>query len=112
VAQSLLEMGHARALLGLKGDIQSQTAHQVVAAGLSVRETERLVRRLQQTDEPSRATAKPSSPDDPNILQLQNDLTDRLGAHVRIQHGQRGSGKLVIAYNTLDELDGILSRIQ
>lgn len=112
VAQSRLEMGHARALLGLKGEIQSRTAHQVVAAGLSVRETERLVRRLQQTDEPSRATAKPSSADDPNIRQLQNDLTDRLGAHVRIQHGQRGSGKLVIVYNTLDELDGILSRIQ
>lgn len=112
VAQSRLEMGHARALLGLKGDVQSQTARQVVAAGLSVRETERLVRRLQQADEPPGANAKPAPTDDPDIRRLQNDLTDRLGAHVRIQHGQRGSGKLVIAYNTLDELDGILSRIQ
>lgn len=112
VSQSRLEMGHARALLGLKGDVQSQTARQVVAAGLSVRETERLVRRLQQADEPKEATAVPSPAEDPDIRRLQNDLIDRLGARVQIQHGQRGSGKLVIAYNTLDELDGILARIQ
>jgi ParB family transcriptional regulator, chromosome partitioning protein len=111
VEQSQLEMGHARALLGLKGDAQSKAAQQVVSAGLSVRETERLVRRLQQADE-SPAGASQSAAPDPNIRRLQTDLTDRLGARVEIRHGQRGAGKLVIAYNTLDELDGILAHIQ
>ena len=111
VEQSRLEMGHARALLGLKGAAQSKTAEQVVAAGLSVRETERLVRRLQQSDDSSESVERPSDTD-PNIHRLQTDLTDRLGAQVQIRHGSRGAGKLVIAYNSLDELDGILAHIQ
>ncbi|NEX21358.1 ParB/RepB/Spo0J family partition protein [Thiorhodococcus mannitoliphagus] len=111
VEQSQLEMGHARALLGLKGVAQSQAAKQVVTAGLSVRETERLVKRLQQAEEDSAESAPPPGLD-PNIRRLQLDLTDKLGAQVQIQHGTRGSGKLVIAYNTLDELDGILSHIK
>ncbi len=111
VEQSRLEMGHARALLGLKGDEQSSAARQVVAAGLSVRETERLVRRLQQADEADEAPAREPA-EDPNIRRLQTDLTDRLGALVQIRHGRRGAGKLVIAYNTLDELDGILAHIK
>ncbi|NKN32927.1 ParB/RepB/Spo0J family partition protein [Marichromatium bheemlicum] len=105
-----LEMGHARALLGVKGQVQCALARQVVAGGLSVRDTERLVRRLQQG-----ATAAPTpraEETDPDIRRLQNDLTDRLGAAVRIQHGSRGSGKLVISYNSLDELDGILGHIR
>lgn len=110
VEQSQLEMGHARALLGLKGAAQSRAAKQVVAAGLSVRETERLVKRLQQADDAAETAPAPEL--DPNIRRLQTDLTDRLGARVQIQHGTRGSGKLVIAYNTLDELDGILSHIK
>lgn len=109
--ESRLEMGHARALLGLKGATQSKAAAQVVAAGLSVRETERLVRRLQQADE-ARERPERDAELDPNIRRLQNDLTDRLGARVSIQHGSRGGGKLVIAYNNLDELDGILAHIQ
>lgn len=111
VEQSRLEMGHARALLGLKGTAQSKAAEQTVAAGLSVRETERLVRRLQQRDDSSEPAAPPSDTD-PNIHRLQTDLTDRLGAQVQIRHGSRGAGKLVIAYNSLDELDGILAHIQ
>ncbi|NEV61432.1 ParB/RepB/Spo0J family partition protein [Thiorhodococcus minor] len=110
VEHSELEMGHARALLGLKGKAQSQAAKQVVAAGLSVRETERLVKRLQQADDAGETAPAPEL--DPNIRRLQTDLTDKLGAQVQIQHGTRGSGKLVIAYNTLDELDGILSHIK
>jgi ParB family chromosome partitioning protein len=106
-----LEMGHARALLGLRGPRQSSAAQQVVARGLSVRETEKLVRRLQLEDEPRRTPE--AQPDlDPNIRQLQDDLTERLGARVAIQHGARGTGKLVIAYNSLDELDGILAHIK
>ena len=107
-----LEMGHARALLGLRGPQQSETASRVVSRGLSVRETEKLVRRLQLTDQeqPPSAISKPTQ--DPNIRRLQDDLGERLGALVRIQHGNRGAGKLVIAYNSLDELDGILAHIK
>ena len=111
VEHSKLEMGHARALLGLKGATQSEAARKVVAAGLSVRETERLVRRLQQDE--AGLLRKPTKADpDPNVRKLQDDLAERLGARVEIQQGQRGAGKLVIAYNSLDELDGILAHIQ
>lgn len=111
VDQSQLEMGHARALLGLKGPQQSTAAKQVVKAGLSVRETERLVRKLLNAeDTPSESTSKPEL--DPDIRVLQDDLADRLGARVQIQQGTRGAGKLVIAYNSLDELDGILAHIK
>lgn len=107
-----LEMGHARALLGLRGPKQSEAAGQVVSRGLSVRETEKLVRRLQTDDQeqPPSSGRKPTQ--DPNIRRLQDDLGDRLGARVQIQQGNRGTGKLVIAYNSLDELDGILAHIK
>lgn len=108
-----LEMGHARTLLGLRGPQQSETAAQVIARGLSVRETERLVRRLQATGQEALATGAPESArEDPDIRQLQEDLGERLGARVRIKHGNRGTGRLVIAYNSLDELDGILAHIK
>lgn len=105
-----LEMGHARALLGLSGPEQSEAAGQVVSRGLSVRETEKLVRRL-RTGERERPAADTPAPD-PDIRRLQDDLGRRLGAQVRIRHGRRGTGKLVIAYHSLDELDGILARIK
>ena len=111
VEQSQLEMGHARALLGLKGAEQNKAARQVVEGGLSVRETERLVRRLQQAGEQGQDPAQKVELD-PNVRRLQDDLTDRLGARVQIQQGSRGAGKLVIAYNSLDELDGILAHIK
>ena len=109
--KGLLEMGHARALLGLRGHDQSSAATQVVRAGLSVRETERLVRRIQQSGEGVGASVRKADLD-PNIRRLQSDLTDKLGARVQIQQGNRGGGKLVIAYNSLDELDGILAHIK
>ena len=108
--QGRLEMGHARALLGLKGPDQIDAAGQVVSRGLSVRETEKLVRRLQGQEEASGRSAKAEP--DPNIRRLQDDLTERLGARVAIKHGGKGAGKLVIDYNSLDELDGILAHIQ
>jgi ParB family chromosome partitioning protein len=107
-----LEMGHARALLGLKGPQQSAAAARVVGRGLSVRETEKLVRRLQQEGEGDAGRAPRRLQTDPNVRRLQDDLTDRLGAQVRIQQGSRGAGRLVIAYNSLDELDGILAHIK
>lgn len=105
-----LEMGHARALLALEGKQQSEVARSVVGKGLSVRETERLVRR---TLEGSEGQAKPAQKRvDPDIRRLEQDLGDKLGARVAIQHGAKGKGKLVIQYNSLDELDGILEHIK
>jgi ParB family transcriptional regulator, chromosome partitioning protein len=106
-----LEMGHARCLLGLKGPRQSEAARAVVARGLSVRETERLVRRLQE-EQQGEIERRPRPELDPNIRRLLADLTDRLGARVEIHQGTRGAGKLLIAYNSLDELDGILGHIK
>jgi len=107
-----LEMGHARALLGLQGPQQSEVATRVIAHGLSVRETEKLVRRLRVTDQKPPPASAPEPKPDPDITRLQEDLGVRLGARVRIEHGSRGTGKLVIAYNSLDELDGILAHIK
>ena len=113
VEKGQLEMGHARSLLGLKGQQQSDAAAKVVNQGLSVRETERLVRHLQGQEEQA-AKAKPANPveEDPDIRRLLSDLTDRLGAKVDLQQGSRGKGKLVISYNSLDELEGILDHIK
>ncbi|HTN33621.1 MAG TPA: ParB/RepB/Spo0J family partition protein [Marinobacter sp.] len=105
-----LEMGHGRAMLTLPPEQQMQVARQVVAKSLSVRQTEALVRRIQQES----TAGKPARPGaiDPNIRALQDDLAERLGAKVSIAHGQRGKGKLVIEYSSLDELDGILDHIR
>ena len=106
-----LEMGHARALLALEGDHQSQAARTVVARGLSVRQTEALVRKLlEQGQNPEPGQPEPRL--DPNIRSLQDDLSQRLGTRVEIRHGAAGKGKLVLSYSSLDELDGILSHIK
>jgi len=109
-----LEMGHARALLSITNKTQQyDAARQVIKNGLSVRATEKLVRRMLadngETDKP--ATAKKSSHDS-DIQRLERDISDKLGAKVRIDHSKKGGGKLVIAYNSLDELDGILKHIK
>ncbi len=106
-----LEMGHARALLGLQGDVQSRAANQVVKQGLSVRETERLVRRLQGEAENPKTARTPAAVD-PDVRRLVSDLSERLGAKVDLQQGAKGKGKLVIGYNSLDELEGILEHIK
>lgn len=108
VEQGRLEMGHARALLALKGAGQSAAARSVVEKGLSVRETERLVRRL-SGESPAKA---PPTRIDPDIRRLQEELSEKLGAGVQLQHGTKGKGKLVISYNSLDELEGILAHIK
>ncbi len=107
-----LEMGHARALLGISDAMQQfDAARQVVRKGLSVRETERLVKRMLDTAG-GKKPAKPAESGNADIRRLETDLTDKIGAKVRIQHTKKGSGKLVIAYNTLDELDGVLKHIK
>lgn len=102
-----LEMGHARALLSLDDTRQSEAAKSVVGRGLSVRQTEALVRRMMagpiDQDNPTNV--------DPDIKNLEENLADKLGAKVLIQHTAKGKGKLILKYNSLDELDGILSHI-
>ncbi len=105
-----LEMGHARALLGLQGEKQGIAAREVAAKELSVRETERLVRRHANTDEMTTHTKQ--KPADPDVERLQNELAERLGAKVKFQHGAKGKGKVIIHYNNLDELDGIIAHIK
>jgi len=106
-----LEMGHARALLALDLSLQSQAARQVASRGLSVRETEQLVRKmLVPKEEGFSATGKDQL--DPDTRQLQEQLSEKLGARVQFQHSAKGKGKLVINYNNLDELDGILQHIK
>lgn len=106
-----LEMGHARALLGLENRRkQVELATLVVTKSLSVRETEALVRRM--TAPADAPAAPPSRSLDPNIRRLQDDLSEKLGAKVSIEHSSSGKGRLVLSYNSLDELDGILGHIQ
>ncbi len=105
-----LEMGHARALLAITNTTQQfDAARQVIKNGLSVRETEKLVRQMQEGGKKSAASKSPPNAD---IQRLEKDMTDKLGAKVRIDHAKKGHGKLIIAYNSLDELDGILKHIQ
>lgn len=103
-----LDMGHARCLLALQGDEQTQVARQVVAKSLSVRQTEALVRKHQSGD--ADKVAKPAL--DPNIRSLQDELTQKLGSPVQIQHSASGKGKLVLKYTSLEELDGILAHLR
>jgi ParB family chromosome partitioning protein len=109
-------MGHGRALLGITDPgLQSRVAAQVAKQGLSVRQTEALVKRVTTgRDGPpdARAGQAPGGRLDPNIRRLQDDLSERLGAHVHIQHAAKGHGKLVVSYHSLDELEGILAHIQ
>jgi ParB family chromosome partitioning protein len=106
-----LEMGHARALLALsQRRQQTEVGVLVVKKGLSVRETEGLVRRLQAPA--GRVSGDGAGPRDANVERLERDLAEKLGARVAIQQGSGGKGKLVVSYNSLDELDGILAHIQ
>ena len=104
-----LEMGHGRALLSLAHEQQFELARDIVKKGLSVRETEARVRKVQGRTANKKQAAKQN---DPNIKNLENDLSERLGATVTIRHKNKGNGLLEIQYNSLDELDGILSKIK
>jgi len=103
-----LEMGHARCLLTLDDYTQRDIARQVVAKGLSVRQTEALVRQQVQLQD-SKET--PATKIDPNIKQLEERLSQQVGVPTAIQHTAKGKGKLVFNYSSLDELDGILNHL-
>ena len=101
-----LEMGHARALLTLPDSKQVEFARVIAQKGLSVRQTEALVRKVNLDDEP-----KLGRNTDPNIKKLEESLGEKLGAKVLVQHNSKGKGRLIITYNSLDELDGILAHL-
>ncbi|MFP4080657.1 MAG: ParB/RepB/Spo0J family partition protein [Ectothiorhodospira sp.] len=109
VDEGALEMGHARALLSLTGPAQVEAARRVVDKGLSVRETERLVQSMLNEATAQKGEAPPRNPD---VERLESELSDRLGARVQIRYNTKGRGRLVIQYNSLDELDGILGHIR
>jgi ParB family chromosome partitioning protein len=91
---------------------QVEIATLIAKKGLSVRETEALVRRMQAGATAAAADAQAAAARDPNVQRLEQELADKLGAKVAIQHSTAGKGRLVVAYNSLDELDGILAHIQ
>jgi len=106
-----LDMGHARALLGLSGAQQVTTAARVVAEQMSVRETEQLVRGI--LSPPARRKARATTADrDADLVRLQEELAEILGARVRVDAAKKGAGRLVIEYSSLEQLDGILARLR
>lgn len=100
-----LEMGHARALLTLEPSLQAQAAREVVRKSLSVRETERLVRRLKNPPTPTVTVI------DPDTKYIQDRIAEKLCATVKLSHNSRGKGKMVISFNSADELEGILEHM-
>lgn len=109
-----LEMGHGRAILALDLANQVEIARKVMKQGFSVRATEQLVKKLKDKGARSKGSKKTSTSSrlDPNLRSLQEDLSERLGAAVAIKHNKSGKGMLEIRYNSLEELDGILTRIK
>ncbi len=100
-----IEMGHARALLALSDDVQTNTARTVVAKELTVRETEALIKKLQEPEKEKKEKVV-----DPDTQSLEQSLSEKLGSQVQINHNKKGKGKLVISYTNLEELDGIVAR--
>jgi len=108
VNRGLLNMGHARALLALIRHDQIEIAKLVVNRGLSVRETELLVKKTLSADK--KVKAKPEA-SDPDIKRLENKISEKLGAGVKIKPGKKGSGQLVISFHSPAELEGILEHL-
>ena len=107
--EGLLEMGHARALLALPPERQGEAARRVVERGMSVRQTERYVRLLL---EPGSRQETTGASRDLHVEELERRLGEQLGARVQLRHARSGKGRLVIHYNSLDELEGVLAHIR
>lgn len=110
VERGELELGHAKCLLALNGAEQIGAARTVAANAMTVRQTEVLVKKVQSAG-PTHSHEKPQITS-PDIMSLQNELSEKVGAVVLIQHSAKGSGKLVFKYNSIDELDGILAHLK
>ena len=106
-----LEMGHARALLGLLPEFRTKMARQVAAEGWSVRQTEERVRRITASGKREKLKSVSSGREDPDVQRLERELAEHLGAPVQVQHTTRGRGRLVVRYSSTGELEGILERI-
>ncbi|MGH8749756.1 MAG: ParB/RepB/Spo0J family partition protein [Burkholderiales bacterium] len=104
-----LDMGHARALLGLPAAQQAAAAAKVVAQGMSVRDTERMIQAAQHPAQRKKGGARSA---DPDLVRLETELADALGTKVRIEATRRGAGRIVVSYSTLDQLDGILAKLR
>ncbi len=110
LTEGKLGMGHARALLALSTSSQKQAGREVISKQLSVRQTESLVRRLQdQKEKPAKSKITHK---DPNVIHLEEKLAEQLGAKVALNHSPKGKGTMIIHFNSLDELDGILEHIK
>lgn len=106
-----IDMGHARALLALDGQMQEQLAHQVAEKGLTVRETERLVKKAQEVPNQPEHVKSPKTVD-PDVKRLEISIAEKLGTNVKIDHNRSGKGKMVISFEDLEQLEGILAYIQ
>lgn len=107
-----IDMGHARALLALDGDVQSETAKLVADKGLTVRETENLVKKTQTNlEKPTPSKDGDDANVDPDVQRLETSLSENFGTQVQIAHNRKGKGKMVINFNDLDQLEGILQKM-
>lgn len=105
--QNRIDMGHARALLGLEGARQITAAEQIAHGGLSVREAEKLVRQIAENKrKPEKKTV------DADVRRLQEELSETLGAQVSIKATPKGAGVVSIRYSSLDQLDGLIGRFR
>ncbi|PCI51658.1 MAG: chromosome partitioning protein ParB [Gammaproteobacteria bacterium] len=102
-----IEMGHARALLALDDDLQAEAAGIVATKELTVRETEALIKKIKNPEE-----KKPIKEKDEESINIEKDLTNKLGLKVSVSHNQKGKGKLVISYSKLSELEMLLTKIK
>lgn len=105
-----IELGHAKCLLALSGNAQVMAGREIAANSMSVRQTETLVKRIHLSG--SVKPVEKTKQADPDILRIQEELSEKVGAPVKIQHSSKGSGKLVIKYHSVDELEGILAHIK
>jgi len=105
-----IELGHAKCLLALSGNAQVMAGREIAANSMSVRQTETLVKRIHLSG--SVKPVEKTKQADPDILRIQQELSEKVGAPVKIQHSSKGSGKLVIKYHSVDELEGILAHIK
>ena len=105
-----IELGHAKCLLALSGNTQVMAGREIAANSMSVRQTETLVKRIHLSG--SVKPVEKTKQADPDILRIQQELSEKVGAPVKIQHSSKGSGKLVIKYHSVDELEGILAHIK
>jgi ParB family chromosome partitioning protein len=104
-----LELGHAKCLLALEGAKQINAARTVASVNMTVRQTEALVKKLLSGDQ---AKPSPEGSSSPDIKHLEDQLSEKIGAPVKIQHSAKGAGKLIFKYNSVDELDGILAHLK